>query len=219
MILPPDWAAPYIADLQPNHFLPPFAKTHQRQWFTQLAAHLRHADETAMLTQLHSDEWRLRWLGNSWIAVLRFDSLTSQVAESLRQYPQQARAQCIALARCNSTPASQVLVEYLAQHLHTAEVRYWESISLDWAMAALRWLDEQHHTQLALPFLAKHGAWTHYVTQGIEQLIHSTPHYIQHPLWIKETHLRWIQHWNLTRLDHEFGAALALVAQSCDVTA
>ncbi|MCQ3930919.1 MAG: hypothetical protein DPW16_10715, partial [Chloroflexi bacterium] len=91
---------------------------------------------------------------------------------------------------------------------------YWQGWGVDWTLAALIYLDRQHGTNRAEPFIGQNGLWHQFVEQGIERLLKSEKHVElqrEYPNATLNTRKQWFDRWQLELTQAKLEAWLYLL--------
>ncbi len=108
--------------------------------------------------------WRFRMVGYWFAGITMQRQYVDTIGEALVQYPNHATAQVFALVRFNHPRSIDYLKRHLDTHFFTEEWHlqrdnwfwaydYLDSVSLNWALAGLSYLDDQNNTEHANKYL------------------------------------------------------------------
>jgi Family of unknown function (DUF6000) len=207
------WVAPFYLDLMGAHFvrLPP-AK--QVAFATSVQSALATVSPAILTAMLQDPNWRTRCVAAWFIGFLRADAFHHMVCAGLHQHPFHAEPYCFALARFGDRHAATCLVRYLSHSLASEQIAdESESLSVDWALASLQWLDHQQGTHTADAFLVPHGLWQQFVDDGLYRVA-ARHRWLSPPS--QEACRRWRERWNLGAASATVAAAMAFAERLID---
>lgn len=102
--------------------------------------------------------WRFRMVGYWFAGITMQSHYGDTIGEALVRYPNHATAQVFALVRLNQLSSTNYLKRYLDTHLYTEDwylqrdhlfwmYDYLDSVSLNWALAGLSYLDDKNNSE------------------------------------------------------------------------
>jgi hypothetical protein len=206
----PRWVAPFYAPLMNANFLH-LSSLEQAALASSIRAVSDEIDRAALTAMLHHDNWRPRSVAAWFIGFLRVETFSDAICHGILHHPLHAEAYCFTLARFGNTEAAACMAHYLSRYLAIEQINYEsEELSVDWALAALLWLDQTLSTQHAERFLGHHGLWHQFSVEGMDRLAQRKPW--SSPLSESMRHM-WLRRWDLERTRARL-AAVMMFAQS-----
>jgi hypothetical protein len=209
----PTWVAPFYLPLMGANFLR-LSSLEQTALASSIRAVSDEIDRAALTAMLHHDNWRPRSVAAWFVGFLRVETLYDDICHGILRHPRHAEAYCFTLARFGNTEAAECLSHYLSRYLAAEALNYEsEELSVDWALAALLWLDQVHSTQHSERFLEHHGLWHQFSVEGVDKLA-QRGHWSNSPS--EAMRHMWQRKWDLERARAHFAAVMMFARNEFD---
>lgn len=159
------WVNPYYGRIMGFNGLNNEEKT---QLVNDIRDVLSTIDDSILIRMLSDSNWRPRLAAGCFIGLEKFENFAEKVGENLLKYPNYAYMYCFALGRIGTTVARDHLIAHLTRYLKTSVAQDYdaETLSVGWALSAIKWIDDQQQTNYFGTFYP--NKWNEFVQANID---------------------------------------------------
>jgi hypothetical protein len=154
------WITPFHNELTYFKFILEMREQDQQKFWAEMKRLLPEVTDKIVELLLDDLNKHYNLIGAYFAAFRHREQFAKHIGKALIHYPYNANVYCFALARFATPQAADILESYLTRHIPINEHNpVWDELSIDWAIAALQYIDEQLGTQRAKNYTTEDGVW------------------------------------------------------------